>query len=373
MEKVKVTIVGAGIVGLACAAELSRFFTEIIVMEKYPSFGQEGSSRNSEVIHAGIYYPKNSLKARLCVKGKELIYAYCQEHNIAHKRLGKLIVTNEQNEIGRLEELYKNGLENGVNDLKILPQEQIKKMEPYIRAIAAIHSPSSGIFDSHSLMKSLEAESKRRQVTFAYAHELAGVEKQQDGYKVKARDPKGNIFSFVSEIFINAAGLGSEKVARMVGIKNPAYTLKYCKGDYFRVDNNKARFLSHLIYPTPAKESVSLGMHTVIDLAGGLKLGPDAEYVNKIDYTVDETKKEAFYHQAKPMLPFIELEDLAPDMSGIRAKLQGAGETFRDFVINDETEAGFPGFINLIGIDSPGLTSSLAIAEEVKGMLEAGI
>lgn len=369
MEKVKVTIVGAGIVGLACAAELSRFFADIIVLEKYASFGQETSSRNSEVIHAGIYYPKNSLKARLCVKGKELIYAYCQEHNIAHKRLGKLIVTNEQNDIGRLDELYQNGLENGVNDLNILSQSQIKKMEPYIQAIAAIHSPSSGIFDSHSLMKSLEVEAKSRQVTFAYANELVGVEKQQDGYKVNARDPDGNIFSFVSEIFINAAGLGSEKVARMAGIENPAYKLKYCKGDYFRIDNNKARFLSHLIYPTPAKNSISLGMHTVIDLAGGLKLGPDAEYVNEINYTVDGAKKEVFYRQAHLMLPFIELKDLTPDMSGIRAKLQGPDEGFRDFVIKEEAENGFPGFINLIGIDSPGLTSSLAIAEEVKRML----
>lgn len=378
MENTKVTIVGAGVVGLACAAELSKVgnrpacslqTTDIIVIEKNTSFGQETSSRNSEVIHAGIYYPKDSLKARLCVQGKELLYAYCQEQRITYKRLGKLIVTNDPADLLRLEELYKQGLENGVTDLKFLSQEEVKKIEPQINAIAALYSPSTGIFDTHSLMKSLESESKNRNVIFSYATELVGIEINNGKYKVSIKDQGGDIFSFVSQFFINAAGLGSEKVARMVGIQNQDYALKYCKGDYFRVQGNKARFLSHLIYPPPANES--LGIHTVLDLAGGMKLGPDAEYVDKIDYAIDESKKEIFYQRAHPILPFIELEDLTPDMSGIRAKLQGESEPFRDFVIKEEADAGFPGFINLIGIDSPGLTSSLAIAREVKKIIDS--
>ncbi len=263
-------------------------------------------------------------------------------------------------------------MENGVTDLKILSQKEVKKLEPWINAFVAIYSPSSGIFDSHRLMKSLELESKNRQVIFAYTSELVGLEKQNNKYyKVSVKDGKGDIFTFISQHLINAAGLNSEKVARMAGIQKQDYSLKYCKGDYFRVSHNKVKYLSHLIYPTPAKESISLGMHTVLDLAGGLKLGPDAEYVNKIDYTVNELKKETFYRQSHSMLPFIELEDLTADMSGIRAKLQGPGEGFRDFVIKEETEQNFPGLVNLIGIDSPGLTSSLAIAKEVKRIIES--
>ena len=369
MENIKITVVGAGVVGLACAAELSKVFTDIAVIEKNNSFGQEASSRNSEVIHAGIYYPQNSLKTKLCVEGKELLYAYCQKNHIGYKRLGKLIVAINPADIGPLEELCQNGLKNGVSDLKILSRKEIKKMEPRINALAAIYSPSTGILDSHSLMKSLETESKNRNAMFAYSSEVVGIEKQRSGFKVSTRDPNGDIFSFISQFLINAAGLNSDKIARLAGIQKEEYALKYCKGDYFKVSRDKAKNLSCLIYPIANKESAGLGTHTVLDLSGGLKLGPDAEYVDKIDYVVDESKKESFYQQCRPVLPFIELEDLSADTSGIRAKLQGPGEGFRDFVVREETEHDLPGLINLIGIESPGLTSSLAIAREVKKMI----
>lgn len=366
MENVKITIVGAGAVGLACAAELSKIFTDVVVIEKNNSFGRETSSRNSEVIHAGIYYPPDSLKARLCVEGKRLLYAYCQEHHIGYKRLGKLIVAINPADTKPLEELCRNGLKNGVNDLKILSAKEVKKMEPRVNAIAAIYSPSTGIIDSHSLMKSLETESINRKTMFAYDSELVGVEKQPNGFKIAVRDPNNDIFYFVSQFLVNAAGFSSDKIACLAGLQKKEYVLKYCKGDYFRVSSKKAACLSHLVYPVIDKENVSLGVHAILDLAGGLRLGPDAEYVDEIDYAVDESKKESFYRQCRPMLPFIELEDLSADMSGIRAKLQGQGEGFRDFVVREETGQGLPGLINLIGIDSPGLTSSLAIAKEVK-------
>lgn len=366
MEKTKITIVGAGIIGLAIAAELSKECNDIVVIEKTSSFGQETSSRNSEVIHAGIYYPVDSLKARLCVEGKELLYKYCEKHNIEHKRMGKLIVAVNTDEVSRLEILFKHGIENGVTDLTLLSGEEIKKLEPHIKAVAAIHSPSTGIMDSHGLMKNFVLESKKRDVLIAYATELEAVEKHKDGFKISVRDEREGRFVFLTEIFINAAGLCSDKVARMAGINKKEYTLKYCKGDYFRVHNNKARFITHLIYPVPSEDSVSLGIHTALDLAGGLRLGPDAEYVDKVDYNVDESKKEIFYENTKCFLPFIELRDLGPDMAGIRAKLQGQGEEVRDFLIKNEKDNDLDGFINLIGIDSPGLTCCLSIAKKVR-------
>lgn len=370
MEQVNITIVGAGVVGLAIAAELSKDYSDIVVIERNSSFGQEISSRNSEVIHAGIYYPKSSVKAKMCVEGKELLYRYCQQHDTNHKKIEKLIVAVDENEAKELEELYINGLGNGVTDLKILSREEIKKLEPRVEAIAAIHSPSTGILDSHGLMKSFVSEAESRNAQIAYATELVGVEKERDGFKVSVKDEREGIFNFLTRVFINAAGLDSDNVARMAGIDKKEYTLKYCKGDYFRVHNNKTRFLSRLIYPVPAKEGISLGIHTALDLAGGLRLGPDAEYVDKIDYIVDESKKEVFYESARRFLPFIELQDLAADMAGIRPKLQGPGESFRDFLIKEESDNGLTGFINLIGIDSPGLTCVLSIAKEVKNFIE---
>ncbi len=370
MEKTKITIVGAGIIGLAIAAELSKDYDDIVVIERNSSFGQETSSRNSEVIHAGIYYPKDSLKAKLCVEGKDLLYRYCIQHNVGYKRIGKLIVAVDTSEVSRLEKLFKQGLENGVTDLTLLSKEEIEKLEPHIRATAAIHSPSTGILDSHGLMKNFVLESENQNVQIAYATELEGVEKHKDGFKLLVRDERDGSFNFLTQIFINAAGLNSDKVAKMAGINKQEYSLKYCKGDYFRVHNNKARLLTHLVYHVPPELSVSLGIHTALDLAGSLRLGPDAEYVDKIDYNVDESKKEAFYESTKYFLPFIELQDLGPDMAGIRAKLQGPGEEVRDFLIKEESDNYLAGFINLIGIDSPGLTCCLSIAREVKKIVK---
>ncbi|MFH1578302.1 MAG: NAD(P)/FAD-dependent oxidoreductase [Candidatus Omnitrophota bacterium] len=370
MDKVEITIIGAGVIGLAVAVELSKVYADIIVIEKNSSFGQEISSRNSEVIHAGIYYPKNSLKTKTCIEGKQMLYEYCRKNNISHKRIEKLIVAIDDSEVQDLEALLRNGLDNGVDDLRLLSRSDIKRLEPSINAESAIISPSTGILDSHGLMKTLVSEFQGRNGTVAYNTELLAVDKIKGGFKVTVDDKMEGAFSYSTRFFINSAGLNSGEIAKKAGIETSEYKLKYCKGDYFRVHNNKARFINRLIYPVPKEGRAGLGIHATLDLANGLRLGPDDEYVDKINYDVNESKGKVFYESVRKFLPFINLEDVGPDMAGIRPKLQGPGEDFRDFLIKGESENGFPGIINLIGIESPGLTSSLSIARMVRKMVE---
>ncbi len=370
MEKANITIVGAGIVGLAIAEVLCQEYSNIIILEKNASFGQETSSHNSEVIHAGIYYPLASLKAKLCVEGKELLYQYCQEHNVRCKKLGKLIIATERSDIERLEDLCQQGIGNGVTDLKIITKEEVKKREPHIEAVAAIDSPSTGILDVMELMSCFVSEAKSRGVKIIYAAELERVEKDQHGFTLSIKDACEGMSRFSTQILINAAGLNADTVSSMAGVNNQEYKIKYCKGSYFTVGNAKGKNISHLIYPLPAAKSVSLGIHTALDVGGNLRLGPDAEYVDTIDYFVDASKRNKFYESVCSFLPFISEEDLTPDICGFRAKLQGQGEPFRDFIIHDETDNGAKGFINLVGIDSPGLTCALSIAYVVKKLVK---
>ena len=370
MEKIDITIMGAGVIGLAIAAELFKIYKDILVVERNSSFGQEISSRNSEVIHAGIYYPKDSLKALTCVEGKKLTYEFCLKNNIAHKRTGKLIVAVENFEIKALEDLLKQGLENGVNDLRLITGKEIKNLEPNIQAIAAVHSPSTGILDTHAFMKKLADQFKNGNGQIAYSTQVMGIDNKKDIYEITVKDSRGESFEFSSRIVINCAGLDSDKISNMVGLDKEEYKIKYNKGDYFRVHNNKAKFINRLIYPIPKEKSGGLGIHATLDLGGGLRLGPDDEYVEEIYYDIDEAKKVKFYESVKKFLPFIELKDLAPDTSGIRPKLQGQNEDFRDFIIKDECDNGLPGFINLIGIESPGFTSSLSVAKVVRELIK---
>ncbi len=369
MEKPDIIIIGAGIVGLAIATALSQKGRSIILIEKENSFGQDASSRNSEIIHSGIYYKRNSLKAKLCVEGRELLYQFCREQNIPHRQCGKLIVATDDKETLELEKLFANGKLNGLKELSMLGPEEIKKIEPAIAAIAAIYSPLTGIVDTHQLMKRLQNIAKNRGVIFAYGCEVIGIKRDNDLYSIKIADSDGEELKLLTKTLINSAGLYSDKIAQMVGIDivKSNYRLHYSKGEYFRVSNIKPGTLNHLIYPTP--KETSLGIHTVMDLGGGLKLGPNAYYTDKIDYEIDSSKKELFYKSAKRFLPFLELEDLSPDMAGLRAKLQAPGEKERDFVISHEDKKGLPGLINLIGIESPGLTASLAIAKHVESMV----
>ena len=359
MEKFDVTIIGAGIVGLTIAAECKG--KNCLVVERHDSFGRETSSRNSEVVHAGIYYPTGFLKARFCVEGRHMIYDLCEKYNINYKKTGKIIVATNNEEDKDMERIYKQGLANGVEDLRIITRDEIKNMEPSIKAVSGIYSPSTGIVDTHGLMKYFELKAKENGATFAYGCELVRIEKLQKDYKISVKDVDGEIYDFSTHILVNSAGLESDKIARMAGIDE--YKLYYCKGEYFKVGGGKSKYINHLVYPHPTK--TSLGIHTVIDLQGQLKLGPNAFYVDEINYDVNTNHSKELWNSVNAYLPFIELEDLTPDMAGIRAKLQAPAEDVKDFVICHEEKRGLVGFINLVGIESPGFTAAPAIARHV--------
>ena len=368
---VNIAIIGAGVVGLAIASKLSSLYQGVTVIEKNIKFGQETSSRNSEVIHSGLYYPTDSLKAKLCVKGRNMLYDICESKNIPHKKCGKLIIATTPDEIERLNLIHTKALANGVNDLKFLDSEEISTIEPNIKAKRALYSPSTGIIDTHALMKYFESNSINNGVDFAYKTQVTGIEKIDDYYKIEVDEPNQTKFSFTSKIIINAAGLEAENMAKLVGIDNESYRTYFCKGEYFSVKPPKNKLVSGLVYPVPFKNITGLGVHVTVDLGGSLKLGPNVIYMDKnvYDYSVEGNHKIDFFNSAKRFLPFLNIEDLQAEMAGIRPKIQKENEPIKDFVIKDEVKEGFPGFINLIGIESPGLTSSPAIAEYVESLI----
>ena len=366
-----ITIIGAGVIGLAVAAQVSKQGREVYVLEKNETFGQETSSRHSEVIHSGIYYPQGSLKARMCVKGRAMLYELCEKHNIGHKKLEKLIVSTNKAENKELQVLLECGNRNGVTDLEIITKEEINKIEPNVRAEAALYSPSTGIIDSHGLMQYFSGTVKDKGGQIFYKSKVVGIERMSQGYKVTVEDSTGT-FVFMTRILINCAGLESDQIAQLAGIDvdKSGYRLHYCKGEYFSVADRKRSLANRLIYPTPSTNVSDLGIHVTLDLGGRMRLGPNARYVSEIDYHVDSSQKRAFYESVVKFLPFIEYDDLEPEMAGVRPKLQGPGEAFRDFVITDERKKDLPGLINLIGIESPGLTSAPAIAEYVESLVD---
>lgn len=366
-----ITIIGAGVIGLAVAAQVAGKGKKVYILEKNGTFGQETSSRNSETIHAGIYYPEHSLKAQTCVEGNARLYELCEKHGIPNRRTGKLIVATGNEEVSRLDALLQQAIRNGVGDLAMLSGKKAKELEPNIEAVAAILSPSSGVIDSHSLMRFFLYRAKGKGAEIAFKSHVIGIEKLPDGYEVTVENGSG-AFTFRTEIIVNCAGLHSDSIAQLAGIDvdEARYRLRYCKGEYFSVASSKSRLVQRLIYPVPQPGAGGVGIHTVLDVEGRMRLGPNVTYVDEIDYHVDESQQRIFFDSVKPFLPFIDLEDIAPEMAGIRPKLQGPGEGFRDFVIRHEQDRNLPGFINLIGIESPGLTSSPSIAKYVEAMID---
>ena len=367
----EITIIGAGAVGLAIAEIVSEKYKNVFLIEKHQSFGQETSSRNSEVIHAGIYYTKDSLKAQLCIEGKWLLYDYCKRYDVPYKNCGKLIVATSEEEIAVIEGIRQTAIKNGVNDLQFLGQEKISELEPNIFAVRALFSPSTGIVDSHSLMKQYETNSVNNGCQIVYGSEVTGIEQIGNGYKISLLDADKRDYSFTSKIVINSAGLTSDKVSEMVGINDEKLKILFCKGEYFRINPPKNRLINRLVYPVPHHNMEGIGIHVTVDMAGGVKLGPDVKYLdsNIYDYKLNASKQEAFYKSAKKFLPFLEFDDISPEMAGIRPKIQKPGDPLQDFYIMEESGRGFPGFINLIGMESPGLTSSIAIARYVERLV----
>lgn len=373
--EITTTIIGAGVVGLAVAAELSRTRKGILILERNPSFGQETSSRNSEVIHAGIYYAKDSKKARLCVEGNRLLYPLCEESRIPHRRCGKLIVATEKDEEGILATIQDRARENGAEPLEMLNARQVRALEPNVKACAALFSPSTGIIHSHRLMRRFAAQANKNGAHFVPQTTVTRVEKQNDDrYRVHVVYPDGQTDTYTSRWIINCAGLESDRIAQSMGIDidSCGYRLHYWKGEYFSLDVPQG-FIRRLVYPVPQPNHVGLGVHATIDLSDRVKLGPNATYLpdRNLDYSVNPAARHSFYEAALRYMPAIAVDQLNPEMTGIRPKLQKPGDPVRDFIIEEESSKGLAGVVNLIGIESPGLTASPAIARYVADLVTA--
>lgn len=368
------TVVGAGVVGLAVTQKISEKHQGVFLLEKHPSFGQETSSRNSEVIHAGIYYTPGSLKARLCIEGNRLMYDFCKEYDVPYKNCGKLIVATTEEEIGVIEGIRTTAMKNGV-ELSIIEKQGIQKLEPNVKALKALFSPTTGIVDSHSLMKQYETNSINNGAQIAYSSEVSGIRKIDNGYEISVLEADKTEYSFTTRYLINSAGLTSDLVSGMAGIYDESLKIQFCKGEYFRINPPKNKLINRLVYPVPHHNMEGIGIHVTIDMGGGVKLGPDVKYLdkNEYDYKLTPAKHEAFFTSARKFLPFLEPEDIAPEMAGIRPKIQKPGEPLKDFYIMEESRRGFPHLVNLIGIESPGLTSSLSIANYVNKLIDNDI
>ncbi len=359
-----------------------------MVLEKNTSFGQETSSRNSEVIHAGIYYPTGLLKSTLCVEGNHLLYEACEKRGLPHRKTGKLIVAISEEECAQLEDIRKQARQNGVDDLTLLGEKQVRILEPDVRAKAALFSPSTGIIDTHSLMRSFYLQTQETGATISFRAEVTAIRFDGACYDLEIN---GGEYHVQTRILINSAGLYADRIATLAGIDidQASYRLKHCKGSYFAASPSPR--LRHLVYPVPVKNNESLGIHATLDLGGRVRFGPDTEYLDdaeissvslrgaqrhgnlSFDYSVNEDRKSSFYEAVRDYLPGITMDQFHPDTSGIRPKLQGPGEPYRDFVIREEADRDFPGLINLIGIESPGLTACLSIQKMVQNIVSEKI
>ena len=366
----EIVVIGAGVVGLAIAARLAKRHQRVALLERNAKAGMETSSRNSEVIHAGIYYEPGTLKARLCTEGREELYRLCAEHGLPHRRIGKLIVARTREELPALDPIFENAAANGVQ-LQRLDEKETLRLEPNISACGSLFSPGTGILSAHALMDFYFHTASKLGVVIQCNCEVKGIERGRTGYILDLVDGR-NPARVSSEKVVNAAGLGAEDIASMCGIDvaSAGYRLRFCKGSYFSVVMRKETSISRLVYPVPTNES--LGLHALLDLGGRLRFGPDVEYMNRNvqDYSVDAAKSGPFLEGIRRILPAVTPDDIAPDICGIRPRLSLDGGVKRDFIISEERSRGLPGFINLIGIESPGLTASPAIARYVESLLD---
>jgi L-2-hydroxyglutarate oxidase LhgO len=366
-------IIGAGVIGLAVARELAASGRDIVVLEQHPGPGMETTSRNSEVIHAGIYYPPGSLKARLCAPACRELFAWCERHRVACRRIGKFIVATCADEEPELARLLALGHTNGVAELRYASADEIAREEPDVRATAALWSPDTGIVDTHGLVRSLEQEAIDHDAVIAYGHSYSSAELAGSGYAVRCRDGAGNETILKTRSVVNCAGLDADQVVAGMGIDVDAagYRQVFVKGCYFRLREGSALRPRHLVYPVPNPALTGLGVHVTLDLAGGVRFGPDVEFLpdRTRNYQVAPGKATGFAERAARYLPALRADDLRPDQSGIRPRRQLPGGAVPDFVIAEERARGLPGWINLIGMESPGLTCCLAIAREVRALM----
>jgi len=367
VESVECVVVGAGVVGLAVARALALSGREVLVLEAAEGIGTETSSRNSEVIHAGIYYAQGSLMARTCVAGRKKLYAYCAERGVPHRNCGKLIVATNEEEAGRLEAIRARAAANGVDDLRLIPAAEAKAMEPALQCTAALVSPSTGIIDSHAYMLALQGDAENAGAVFAFHAPVEGGRVGEAGITLRVGGAEP--MELACRLLINSAGLHAPRLARSLeGMPAEHVPQAYfAKGNYFTFSGRSP--FSRLIYPVPVPGG--LGTHLTIDLAGQARFGPDVEWVDGLDYAVDPRRAESFYASIRRWWPGLPDGALQPGYAGIRPKIVPPGAPAQDFVVQGRATHGVPGLINLFGIESPGLTASLALAEHVLEVVAA--
>ena len=365
MDRVECIVIGAGVLGLAVARALALRGREVIVLERHDVIGSEVSSRNSGVIHAGLYYPNGSLKARACVAGKHALYEFCASHGVAHARTGKLVVATEDEQLDAMEALVERARGNGVDDLVRLEPREVRELEPEVYCVGALLSPSTGIIDVHDYMLALEGDAEANGAMVALESPCLGGAVRDDGIRIDVGGDEP--VSLVGGVVVNAAALGAQDIARSIEGFDPslAPTLHYAKGNYFYLTGRSP--FRHLVYPMPS--DAWLGVHVGLDLGNRCRFGPDLHWVDSLDYDVDASRVESFYASIRRYYPALRDGALLPDYTGIRPKIYGPGETAPDFIIQGRETHGIDGLVNLFGIESPGLTSSLAIAEEVAALV----
>lgn len=368
MEQAECVVVGAGVVGLAVARALAMAGREVLVLEATDAIGSETSSRNSEIIHAGIYYPKDSLMARLCVAGKQALYAYCRERDIGHRQCGKLIVAATAEETGKLEAIRQRAAANGVDDLEVLSADEIRALEPDLTTFGGLSSPSTGIIDSHAYMLALQGDAEAAGAMIAFRSPLLAARTTDGGFELDVGGSEPT--TFAARLLVNAAGLHAPDLARAISGMPPdrVPTAYFAKGNYFACAGRPP--FSRLIYPVPVPGG--LGTHLTFDLAGQVRFGPDVEWVEGIDYDVDPRRAEGFYAAIRRYWPGLPDGALQPAYSGIRPKIVPPGAGRQDFVVQGAADHGIAGLVNLFGIESPGLTASLALADLVRDRLQDG-
>jgi L-2-hydroxyglutarate oxidase LhgO len=366
MERVDCIVVGAGVIGLAVARALALAGREVVVLEAENAPGAHASSRNSEVIHAGIYYATGSLKARLCLAGRPLLYRYCEERGVAHRRCGKLIVAASDAQRPELDELRRRAGRNGVHDLERLSAPELRALEPEVRGAAALLSPSTGIIDSHAYMLALQGDAQARGATVVLRSPVLGGRAVAGGIELDVGGGE-SAMTVLAACVVNSAGLGAQSLARRIrGLAADCVPpCHYAKGSYFTLAGRSP--FTRLVYPLP--EAAGLGVHVTLDLAGRARFGPDVEWVDAIDYRVDPARSQAFYRAIRRYWPTLPDGALVPAYAGIRPKIQAPDEPAHDFLIQGPAAHGVPGLVNLYGMESPGLTASLAIAGHVLDML----
>ncbi len=369
MRAADVVVVGAGAVGLACGAALARAGRSVLVLERGDRIAGETSSRSSQVVHAGLHYPRGSRKAELCVEGAALLGARCAREGIPHRALGKLVVATDEGELPALEALRAQGEANGARGLALWSAADVTRREPHVAALAALWSPHTGIVDAHALCASYAAELARCGGELLLRHALVSLAPRAGGWRVTVREPSGERTSADCGAIVNAAGLAADAVAALAGIDPAAagYRQHLCKGDYFALAPGAPLRFAGLVYPAP--RGPGLGIHVTLDLGGRVRFGPDAEYVERVDYAISPDKRGRFAAAARRYVPGLRDEWLAPDQAGIRPRLAGPSEGFRDFAIAEESARGLPGLVTLAGIESPGLTASEAIGARVADLL----